>query len=73
VRVKKTAEGIQYLKEKGYPGNPVDEGGYLVITGRGMALDKLVFSSSGMKTTMYMIRDKKTGHGSGCRRVFASR
>ncbi len=73
VRVIETEEGIKYLKEKRYHGNPIDDKGSLVVTDWGMDIFEHVFSSSGMRTIMYMIRDRKYGLGTGYHCVFSSR
>lgn len=52
---------VVYLKEAEYHRNPVDQKGSLVTTDWGRDICDIIYSSSGMHTTIYSIRDRSLG------------
>ena len=66
-------EGIEYLEEKVYHGNPISVDGSLVVTDWGQDLPDFVYRSSGMTTTIYQLRDAKLGLEGEFLEVFVSR
>ena len=50
IRAAEGGDGIEYFAEKDYHGNPIDEGGALVVTEWGMNLPEFIFKHSGLVT-----------------------
>jgi len=63
---------IEYIKPKEYHKNPVDEKGSLVTYDYGRDLALLIDQASGLKTTVFLIREKKLGLDGQFLHVFAS-
>lgn len=68
-----SSEGITYLEEKVFHGNPISAEGSLVVTDWGQDLPDFVYRNSGMTTTIYQLRDPKLGLEGEFLEVFVSR
>ncbi len=64
---------VQHLLEPVYHGNPIDRKGSLVTVDYGLDLPDLIFSSSGMTTTIYLQKDTRLGLDAEFLEVFISR
>jgi SAM-dependent methyltransferase len=64
---------IEYLKEPDYHRNPVDEKGSLVTTDWGRDFCDIIYKSSGMTTTIYVVRDRNLGIDGEFLEIFVSR
>jgi SAM-dependent methyltransferase len=73
IRAQETSEGIRFLKEKQFHGNPIDDAGSLVVTEWGDDLIEQIFRYSGMFTTVYCVVDRKLGLDGKFLEVFVSR
>ncbi len=73
VRAVATANGIKYVEEKVYHGNPIDSQGSLVVTDWGYDLPDFIKINSGLTTTVYLYRDPKLGLDGDLLEVFVSR
>lgn len=73
VRAVQTTEGIKYLTEKRYHGNPIDPQGALVVTDWGYDLTDFIYLNSGITTTIYGITDPGLGLEAESLEVFVSR
>ncbi len=73
VRAQKTSEGIRFLKEKQFHGNPIDNAGSLVVTEWGNDLIEYIIKHSGMSTTVHCIVDRWLGIDGKFLEVFVSR
>ncbi len=73
IRVAEVGGGIEYFAEKDYHGNPIDEGGVLVVTEWGMNLPEFIFKHSGLVTTVFVTHDRRMGLAGEFIEVFVSR
>jgi len=73
VRAVETAQGVKYLDEQEYHGNPVDAAGSLVVREWGLDLPDYIYRSSGMSTATYCTVDRKLGIDGEFLEVFVSR
>lgn len=73
IRAAETGERIEYFAEKNYHGNPIDEGGALVVTEWGINLPEFIFKHSGLITTIFITRDRHMGLAGEFLEVFVSR
>jgi len=73
IRAAESGEGIKYYAEKDYHGNPIDEGGALVVTEWGMGLPEFIFKHSGLVTTVFVTHDRDMGLAGEFLEVFVSR
>lgn len=73
VRAVETPDGIRYLQEKQFHGNPIDKKGSLVVTEWGDDLIDYIYQHSGLITTAYNIKDRKLGIDGEFLEVFLSR
>lgn len=73
IRAAATENGLEYYAEKDYHGNPIDEGGALVVTEWGSDLPEFIFKTSGMITTVFNTQDLNTGLAGEFLEVFVSR
>ncbi|MDP2852238.1 MAG: class I SAM-dependent methyltransferase [Gallionella sp.] len=73
IRAAEIGEGIEYFAEKDYHGNPIDEGGALVVTEWGMGLPEFIFKHSGLVTTVFVTRDRHMGLAGEFIEAFVSR
>lgn len=73
VRAVETAQGVEYLDEKEFHGNPVDAAGSLVVREWGLDLADFIYRSSGMSTVTYRSVDRKQGIDGEFLEVFVSR
>jgi hypothetical protein len=73
VRAERVGNEIKYLRDPEYHGNPISEGGSLVVTEWGEDFCDYVQRSSGLTTTAVWIRDPKRGIDGKFREVFISR
>ncbi len=73
VRAVATGDGIDFLEEKEFHGNPVDAAGSLVVREWGPDLTDYIRLCSGMTTTTYRIADRKLGIDGEFLEVFVSR
>jgi hypothetical protein len=73
IRAVDSAQGIEYLEEKVYHGNPISADGSLVVTDWGQDLPDFIYRNSGMTTTIYQLRDPKLGLAGEFLEVFVSR
>lgn len=73
VRAVETAQGVEYLADKEFHGNPVDAAGSLVVSEWGLDLADFIYRSSGMSTVTYRSVDRKQGIDGEFLEVFVSR
>jgi len=73
IRAVETAQGVEYLDEKEFHGNPVDAAGSLVVREWGLDLADFICHSSGMSTVTYRSVDRKQGIDGEFLEVFISR
>lgn len=73
IRAVETAQGVEYLDEKEFHGNPVDAAGSLVVREWGLDLADFIYRSSGMSTATYRSVDRKKGIDGEFLEVFVSR
>ena len=73
VRALETAEGIQYLAEKQYHGNPIDAAGSLVVTDWGEELVDFIYQHGGLITSIFQLRDRSRGLDAEFLEVFVSK
>lgn len=73
IRAAETGEGIEYYAKKDYHGNPIDEGGALVVTEWGTDLPEFIFKKSGLITTVFNTQDLNMGLAGEFLEVFVSR
>lgn len=73
IRAVETGDGIKYCAEKDYHGNPIDDGGALVVTECGLDLPEFIFRHSGLMTTVFVTRDRQLGLAGEFIEVFISR
>ena len=73
VRALETSEGIKYLADLEYHGNPINSEGSLVVTEWGENLVDFIYSHSGMTTTIYQLTDRRLGLEAAFLEVFVSR
>lgn len=73
VRAEATEQGINYLEEKDYHGNPVDPNGSLVVREWGYDITDFIHQHSGLSTTVYQLRDSRRGLDGEFLEVFVSR
>jgi hypothetical protein len=73
VRAVDSQEGIRYLEEQVYHGNPINAEGSLVVTDWGDDLVEFIYSHSGMATTIYNWQDPQKGLVAELLEVFVSR
>jgi SAM-dependent methyltransferase len=73
IRAAAIGEGIEYYAKKDYHGNPIDEGGALVVTEWGTDLPKFIFKNSGLITTVFNTQDLNMGLVGEFLEVFVSR
>ncbi|MBD1373519.1 class I SAM-dependent methyltransferase [Hazenella sp. IB182357] len=74
IRATRENDEIEYIFEPEYHQNPIDqEGGSLVVTEWGTDMAEVIKSCSGMKTTMYQIKDHSMGIDGEFLEVFVSR
>jgi SAM-dependent methyltransferase len=73
VRARRNDDGTtMYLEAPEYHGNPIDEGGSLVVTEWGPDLCDFIFRASGLTTSAILIRDMKLGLAGEFCEVFIS-
>jgi hypothetical protein len=73
IRAAAAENGVEYYAEKDYHGNPIDEGGALVVTKWYSDLPDFIFKTSGMITTVFNTRDLNMGLAGEFLEVFVSR
>jgi len=73
IRAAEVGENIEYYADKDYHGNPIDEGGALVVTERGTDLPEFIFKHSGLVTTVFVTHDPDMGLAGEFIEVFVSR
>lgn len=61
VRAVEAPEGVKYLEEAQYHGNPIDRKGSLVVTEWGEELIEFITLHGGLATTVHRIVDRKLG------------
>ena len=71
-RVLEDKDGLHFLEDKIYHGNPIDKKGSLVITNWGHDIFDYIFLHSGMNTKIFTIRDNNFGFGNRIYYVFMS-
>lgn len=72
VRAIETDRGIEYMEEKKYHGNPIDEKGSLVTREWGEDIVGYIKEKSGLNTTVHRIVDRKLGLDGEFLEVFIS-
>jgi len=72
-RAAQSTNGITYLEEKIYHGDPINAAGSLVVTDWGHDLPDFVYRNGGMTTTIYQLRDANLGLEGEFLEVFVSR
>ncbi|MBI5885215.1 MAG: class I SAM-dependent methyltransferase [Deltaproteobacteria bacterium] len=73
IRAVETPDGIKYLEEKQFHGNPVDKEGSLVVTEWGPDFVDRIYRESKMTTAIYHIKDRSLGIDGKFLEVFVSR
>lgn len=73
VRALESPDGIIYLEEEVYHGNPIDQKGSLVVTDWGNDLFDFIYTNSGMTTSIYTLFDSTWGLEAAFLDVFISR
>jgi SAM-dependent methyltransferase len=71
-RAVRNTEGIEYLRERIYHGNPIDSRGSLVVTDWGNDMGDFIFRHTGMITTQYRVNDRTLGLDGEFLEVFVS-
>jgi SAM-dependent methyltransferase len=72
-RAAKSSEGIMYLKEPVYHGNPIDEKGSLVTYDWGRDFIDFIYQNSGLSTTIYLEKNRHLGLDAEFLEVFISK
>lgn len=72
VRAIKKDDGIEYLQQPVYHGNPIDKRGALVVTDWGDSLVDFIYLKSGMATTIYNLSNLDLGIDGKFLEVFVS-
>jgi SAM-dependent methyltransferase len=72
-RATATPEGVQYVHEPIFHGNPVDDAGSLVVTDWGDDIIDFIASVSGLETTVISNKDARFGIDGEFLEVFISR
>jgi SAM-dependent methyltransferase len=73
VRARQGADGIDFLEEPQYHGNPVDPRGSLVATDWGRELPDAIFAACGLETTIHDEDDLALGLRGSFKEVFITR
>lgn len=73
IRAAEVEGSIEYFAEKDYHGNPISEGGALVVTEWGTNLPEFILKHSGLYTTAFVTRDRNMGLDGEFIEVFVSR
>lgn len=73
IRAKEEAGELIYLEEKVFHGNPVSDEGSLVTRDWGRDFADIIYKSSGLVTTIHLIRDRYLGIDGKFLEVFVSR
>ena len=73
IRAAEVGENIEYYADKDYHGNPIDEGGALVVTEWGADLPEFISKHSGLVKTVFVTRDRHMGLAGEFIEVFVSR